>query len=130
MIYFQLFSYKLLYICLKWCTKRHQSIMTNALYIILYLLRFFLLANFFFFHFWLIDLFIQQPIRNINNLDSLILIFIMPGSGYHILRVCILNLQKRSYLSFKGLLFTDIIRYLNIDFLTPLHCDKIYFLLI
>lgn len=90
--------------------------MTNALYVILYLVRFVLLANFLFFHFWLIELFIQQPIRNINNLDSLILIFIMPGSGYHILRVCILNLQKWSYLSFKGLLFTDIIRYLNIDF--------------
>ena len=51
MIYFQLFSYKLLYICLKWCTKRHPPIMTNALYIIFYLLRFFLLANFFFFSF-------------------------------------------------------------------------------
>ena len=51
LIYYQLFSYKLLYICLKWCTKRHQPIMTNALFIILYLVRFILLANFFFFSF-------------------------------------------------------------------------------
>ena len=32
-------------------TKRHQPIMTNALFIILYLVRFILLANFFFFSF-------------------------------------------------------------------------------
>ena len=94
MIYFQLFPYKPLYICLKLCTKKASADYDQCLYVILYLVRFVLLANFLFFSFWANRFICPTTNPQCQNLDSLILVFIMPGSGYHILRVCIFNLRS------------------------------------
>ena len=73
---------------------------------------------------------IKQPIRNINNPHSLVLILIVPSAGDNHLRVSIPNLKQGGHFTFKSLVIADIVRYLYINLLIAFNSNKVNLFLV